>query len=126
MMCVFVPLVARGAAQVAKWYNLVIFTASIREYGDPVIDFLDQGRGLFQRRLFRESCTCTYGIFVKDLAVVDPDLSRVLLLDNSPGAYLFHQGAVDGRGWSRLAPPGPSPAAAARRGRERRAHRDVD
>ncbi len=76
----------------AQWYDLVVFTASIQSYGDPVIDFLDQGRGLFARRLFRDACTPTQGIFVKNLTVVEPDLARVLLVDNSPGAYLFHQG----------------------------------
>lgn len=76
----------------AQWYNVVIFTASIREYGNPVIDFLDQGRGLFTQRLFRESCTLTNGLFVKNLASIEPDLGNIMLVDNSPGAYLFNQG----------------------------------
>lgn len=40
--------------QVASWYHVVIFTASVQEYGDPVIDWLDQGRGLIAGRLFRD------------------------------------------------------------------------
>ncbi len=32
--------------KVASWYTVVIFTASVQEYADPVIDWLDQGRGL--------------------------------------------------------------------------------
>lgn len=40
--------------QVASWYNVVVFTASMQEYADPVIDWLDQGHGLIGRRLFRE------------------------------------------------------------------------
>lgn len=36
------------------WYTVVIFTASMQEYADPVIDWLDQGRGLIGGRLFRE------------------------------------------------------------------------
>ena len=40
--------------QVSQWYTLVIFTASMQEYADPVIDWLDAGRGILGRRLFRE------------------------------------------------------------------------
>ena len=40
--------------QVSSWYTLVIFTASMQEYADPVIDWLDGGRGMFGKRLFRD------------------------------------------------------------------------
>lgn len=40
--------------KVSTWYTLVIFTASMQEYADPVIDWLDAGRGILARRLFRE------------------------------------------------------------------------
>lgn len=38
---------------VARWYQLAIFTASVREYADAVISWLDGGRALFAHRLFR-------------------------------------------------------------------------
>ena len=45
-------------AKVSTWYTLVIFTASMQEYADPVIDWLDAGRGILGKRFFREvSCT---------------------------------------------------------------------
>ena len=44
-------------AKVSTWYTLVIFTASMQEYADPVIDWLDAGRGILGKRFFREvSC----------------------------------------------------------------------
>ena len=43
--------------KVSTWYTLVIFTASMQEYADPVIDWLDAGRGILGKRFFREvSC----------------------------------------------------------------------
>ncbi|KAF8981794.1 Nuclear envelope morphology protein 1, partial [Entomortierella lignicola] len=39
---------------VSEWYKLVIFTASMAEYADPVIDWLDQSRTLFEKRYFRQ------------------------------------------------------------------------
>ena len=40
--------------QVSGWYTLVIFTASMQEYADPVIDWLDAGRGILAHRFFRD------------------------------------------------------------------------
>lgn len=86
------PHVDHFLRKVAAWYHVVIFTASVQEYADPVIDWLDQGRGLVGTRLFRESCTFRNGSYLKNLAHVDADLSRVCLVDNSPASYLINQG----------------------------------
>lgn len=78
--------------QVASWYTLVIYTASMPEYADPVIDWLDAGRGLFQKKLYRESCFLqTNGSYIKDLALVEKDLSRVCFMDNSPISYSWNK-----------------------------------
>ncbi|KNZ51758.1 hypothetical protein VP01_3821g2 [Puccinia sorghi] len=124
---------------VSSWYTVVIFTASMKEYADPVIDWLDQGRGLIEGRLFREvgatfsfsffsffqlahfsrekkssnhicfffacivtqqSCTNIKGSYVKDLTVVERDLSKVCLVDNSPISYGLHQAnGIPIEGW---------------------------
>lgn len=78
--------------KVSKWYKLVIFTASVQEYADPVIDWLEQERKYFQGRLYRQSCTFRNGAYIKDLSTVEPDLSKVMILDNSPMSYIFHEG----------------------------------
>jgi len=46
--------------QVSSWYTLVIFTASMQEYADPVIDWLDGGRGLFGKKLYRDVSLAKY------------------------------------------------------------------
>src|ERR1700761_9083099 len=80
--------------QVSKWYNLVIFTASVQEYADPVIDWLELERKYFSARYYRQHCTQRNGAYVKDLSVVEPDLSRVMIVDNSPVSYVFHEGLL--------------------------------
>lgn len=83
---------ATDVFQVCKWYNLVIFTASVQEYADPVIDWLESERKFFSARYYRQHCTFRHGAFIKDLSSVEPDLSKVMILDNSPLSYMFHQG----------------------------------
>ena len=78
--------------RISKWFNLVIFTASVQEYADPVIDWLEADRKYFSARYYRQHCTFRHGAFIKDLSSVEPDLSKVMILDNSPLSYMFHQG----------------------------------
>ncbi|TIA48559.1 hypothetical protein D6C83_05008 [Aureobasidium pullulans] len=81
--------------KVCKWYNLIVFTASVQEYADPVIDWLERERKYFSGRYYRQHCTFRNGAYIKDLTQVEPDLSKVMILDNSPMSYIFHEGESD-------------------------------
>ncbi|CAF0888915.1 unnamed protein product [Rotaria sordida] len=72
---------------VSQWYDLVVFTASMEIYGAAVTERLDNNRNILSRRYFRQHCTLEFGAYSKDLAVVNNDLSRIFILDNSPIAY---------------------------------------
>ncbi|XP_064835409.1 CTD nuclear envelope phosphatase 1A-like [Oncorhynchus masou masou] len=76
---------------VSQWYELVVFTASMEIYGSAVSDKLD--RDILKRRYYRQHCTLDLGSYVKDLSVVHNDLSSIVILDNSPGAYRIHPGS---------------------------------
>lgn len=80
--------------RVSRWFNLVVFTASVQEYADPVIDWLESDRKYFSARYYRQHCTFRHGAFIKDLSSVEADLSKVMILDNSPLSYMFHQGKI--------------------------------
>ncbi|PNY25933.1 Nuclear envelope morphology protein 1 [Tolypocladium capitatum] len=62
--------------RVCKWFNLVVFTASVQEYADPVIDWLESERKFFSARYYRQHCTYRQGAYIKDLSSVEPDLSK--------------------------------------------------
>uniref|UniRef100_A0A4W6DBB8 Mitochondrial import inner membrane translocase subunit TIM50 n=1 Tax=Lates calcarifer TaxID=8187 RepID=A0A4W6DBB8_LATCA len=68
-------------------------------YADPVADLLDQW-GVFRARLFRESCVFHRGNYVKDLSRLGRELSKVIIIDNSPASYIFHpENAVPVQSW---------------------------
>ncbi|KAK0230893.1 NLI interacting factor-like phosphatase [Armillaria fumosa] len=96
------PFVDFFLRTVSGWYTLVIFTASMQEYADPVIDWLDAGRGILSNRLFRDSCTqLPNGSYTKDLSVVEGDLARVCLVDNSPISYRVNEAnGIPIEGWT--------------------------
>ncbi|GHJ87306.1 hypothetical protein NliqN6_3708 [Naganishia liquefaciens] len=96
------PYVDHFLKKVSSWYTLVIFTASMQEYADPVIDWLDGGRGYFAKKLYRESCALQpNGSYTKDLSLVEQDLSRVCFMDNSPVSYNWNKAnALPIEGWT--------------------------
>lgn len=83
------PGVDQFLERLADQFELVVFTASLAKYADPVLDSLDKTRAI-KHRLFRESCINHKGNYVKDLSIIGRDLKSVVLIDNSPASYIFH------------------------------------
>ena len=73
---------------VAKFYELVIFTASISKYASPLLDILDKEKNI-KYRLYRDQCTFINGIYIKDLKKCNRSLKDLIIVDNSPIAYTF-------------------------------------
>lgn len=89
------PGVDEFLTEMAKHYEVVVYTASLNKYADPLLDLLDP-IGLIRTRLFRESCVYYEGNYVKDLSLLDRDLSQSIIVDNSPSSYIFHpENAID-------------------------------
>eukprot|EP01025_Chloroclados_australasicus_P044032 TRINITY_DN4742_c0_g1_i1.p2 TRINITY_DN4742_c0_g1~~TRINITY_DN4742_c0_g1_i1.p2 ORF type:complete len:336 (-),score=49.21 TRINITY_DN4742_c0_g1_i1:3295-4302(-) len=74
--------------QVCSEFEVVIFTASLRKYADPLLDEMDEHNRI-DWRLFRESCVHYQGSYVKDLSRLGRELRNVLIVDNSPNSYIF-------------------------------------
>lgn len=103
--------------RVGELYEVVVFTASVSKYGDPLLDQLDIHH-VVHHRLFRESCYNHQGNYVKvswsfqsmlhdrpltlrqDLSQVGRELKDTIIIDNSPTSYIFHpQHAVPISSW---------------------------
>ncbi|CAA0832911.1 Haloacid dehalogenase-like hydrolase (HAD) superfamily protein [Striga hermonthica] len=72
-------------------FEIVIFTAGIKEYASLVIDRLDP-KGLISYRLYRDSCREIDGRFVKDLEIVGRELDRAVIVDDNPCSYQLQPG----------------------------------
>jgi len=83
------PHVDEFLAALAPLFEVVLFTASLSKYADPVTDLLDPQR-VMRYRLFREHCVFHRGSYVKDLSRLGRELPTTVIVDNSPASYLFH------------------------------------
>lgn len=75
--------------KVAKWYDLVIFTASLEMYGSEVCDMLEKDANVkFKAKYYRQHCVQESTLsFTKDLKIISNDMANILIVDNSPNAY---------------------------------------
>lgn len=94
--------------EISKWFDLYIFTASVQEYADPIIDWLESeiipydDTKIFKKRFYRNDCTYRNGVgYIKDLSkFFADDLKNVVILDNSPISYVLNEtNAVMIEGW---------------------------
>ncbi|KAJ7593852.1 NIF-domain-containing protein [Mycena floridula] len=83
------PGVDNFLKKMGEIYEVVIFTASLSKYADPVLDKLDIHH-VVAHRLFRESCFNHKGNYVKDLSQLGRPIGDTIILDNSPASYIFH------------------------------------
>jgi len=80
------PFVDRFLLELSSLYELVIFTASISPYANPLLDELDKNKCI-KYRLFREHCTYENGIYIKDLKIFDRKINNMIIIDNNPLSY---------------------------------------
>ncbi|KAF9227380.1 NLI interacting factor [Gyrodon lividus] len=83
------PGVDNFLKKMGEIYEVVVFTASLSKYADPVLDKLDIHQ-VVSHRLFRESCYNHKGNYVKDLSQLGRPIADTIILDNSPASYIFH------------------------------------
>ena len=81
------PHLDKFFASIAGKFEVTIFTASQQVYAERLLNILDPEGIYIQNRLYRDSCLNVDGNYLKDLNVLGRDLSKTVLVDNSPHAF---------------------------------------
>lgn len=84
------PFVKEFLENLSEHYDIVVYTASDREYAHAVVKLIDPERVVVKEILHRRHCIKTEkGYTVKDLRLVvgTEDVSKVVLVDNSTHCF---------------------------------------
>jgi RNA polymerase II subunit A small phosphatase-like protein len=73
-----------------KYCNLVIYTASIQEYADKVIDCIDKGK-LISGRYYRSDCINIDNKWFKDISRHGYEADKVIIIDDLPHCHLKYK-----------------------------------
>ena len=99
------PYVEYFLRKACEMFEVVIWTASIQDYAEPIIDklvALAGGQTAGIKRMYRTSCTTVSGQFIKDLSTMGVPLDNVCIVDNSPAvAVLQPQNYIPISSWFR-------------------------
>lgn len=83
------PLLFEFLDYASENFNLIVFTASDKNYANSILNFIEKKKKYFIKRLFRDSCVyLNPGISIKDLRIFsDVTLNNIILVDNSIFAF---------------------------------------
>mmetsp|Transcript_3777 Transcript_3777/g.7921 ORF Transcript_3777/g.7921 Transcript_3777/m.7921 type:complete len:460 (+) Transcript_3777:103-1482(+) len=83
------PGVDKFLQKMSQYYEIVLFTPSIRGVAEEVTAKLDP-QGLIMHHLFREATHLMDGVHVKDLDTLNRNVRRIVAIDTNPEALKLH------------------------------------
>lgn len=84
------PYVKEFLQAMTKHFEMFVYTSAKKEYAEKIVDILDPNKKLFRHRLYQDDCACVLGHYIKDLTILERDLSKTVILDNAPHTFPYH------------------------------------
>ncbi|KAJ3426555.1 nli interacting factor-like phosphatase family protein [Anaeramoeba flamelloides] len=84
------PFVDDFLKRCSEMFEIVVFTASLKRYAEPIIDQLDPEKKYIQHRLYRGMCLDLFGNYIKDLSRINRNLNSTVIIDDAPVSYCLH------------------------------------
>lgn len=76
------PYAQEFLAKMKDHFEVVIFTAAVKDYADWILDRIDLTKAV-SHRLYRHHTSLQNGVYMKDLSKLGRDLSRTIIIDNN-------------------------------------------
>ena len=69
---------------IKPYYEIISFSKFSKSYSNTIINYIQQGRKLFDANLYREHCTLIGRKFVKDISRIGRDMKHIIMVDDLP------------------------------------------
>lgn len=76
------PYCLQFLEEMSRIFEIIIFTAALKDYADSILDILDPHKKLIKYRLYRQHTSVCGVTFCKDLSKIGRDLEKTLIVDN--------------------------------------------
>ncbi|CAI2378384.1 unnamed protein product [Moneuplotes crassus] len=86
------PFIRECILEIKKYYQVIVFTASKKEYADTILNYIDPDGDLIEARCYRDSCYTTQDyVYIKDLRIFEDqwDMKDIVLIDNAVHSFGF-------------------------------------
>ena len=77
-----------------EFYELIIFTSSLKEYADKIIDFIEKDEKYFSYRLYRDNAVIINNMYYKDLNILGRDLKKIIIIDDKKQHILQNENCI--------------------------------
>ena len=77
-----------------EFYELIIFTSSLKEYADKIIDFIEKDEKYFSYRLYRDNAVIINNMYYKDLNILGRDLKKIIIIDDKKQHILQNENSI--------------------------------
>ena len=84
------PYLEHFLMEMSYIYEIIVFTASLKEYAEPLMKRLDKHK-VIKCVLNREHCLFEQGNYFKDLKVINRDIKDLIIIDNNPVSYFYNK-----------------------------------
>ena len=77
--------------EMGKYYELIVFTAATQDYGDLLIDAIEENNLYFEHRFYRQHTVIIGNDFIKDLNRIGRPIDKMIIVDNMPQNFRFQK-----------------------------------
>ena len=75
------PYALKFLRETSKYFEVVIFTAALKDYADWIINAMDTDHSI-THRLYRDNTHFKNGTYIKDLSKLGRDIPKTIIIDN--------------------------------------------
>jgi carboxy-terminal domain RNA polymerase II polypeptide A small phosphatase len=84
------PFCTEMLEKLSQFYEIIAWTAGVKDYADPILDYIDPEKKFFKMRLYRDTCIKVDQFYIKDLDVIlDRTKESMVIVDNSILSFSF-------------------------------------